>query len=75
MNLLLALLADPGFGVSLANAQVHVDSYTRKDGAYVPFHYRNKPDRLRAFHYLSQEVSQNVEFVFFRIVCITLSFV
>ena len=44
MKLLLAVLAAAAFELSLANAQVPVNSYTRNDGTQVPFHHRSKPD-------------------------------
>jgi hypothetical protein len=37
-----------------AFAQTYVDSYTRKDGTYVPGHYRSSPDDSRSNNYSTQ---------------------
>jgi hypothetical protein len=39
------LIATALLAASPAIAQVHVDGHVRKDGTYVPPHYRSNPDR------------------------------
>lgn len=51
MRYLVAVLALAAFP---ALAQVHVDGYIRKDGTYVPPHYRSTPDSSRSNNWGSQ---------------------
>lgn len=47
-----------GIGVTVASgaalAQQQVDGYVRKDGVYVPPHYRSQPDNTRTNNWTSQ---------------------
>ena len=49
-----AILAVLLLAATPAIAQVHVDGHFRKDGSYVPPHYRSTPDSSRANNWGSQ---------------------
>lgn len=49
--LFIALL---GFGAMSASADQHVNGYVRKDGTYVPPHFRSSPDAYKFNNFSSQ---------------------
>ena len=54
IEIIAALLLSAVSLAAVAAETVHVDGYVRKDGTYVPPHYRTAPDSSRSNNWSSQ---------------------